>query len=115
MSAAKKHDNTSPTDAINIVVKMVIINVSGELIIVVEDNPKAIEEASNNEDEMSSLSSTPRMSSSRTPLQPNLVTTECPARKSFISNTAPSINAIDSNKSSCPIDSTATENGQVVM
>ena len=45
---------------------------SGEVIIVMEVNPKAIEEASNNEDEMSSLLSTPGMSSNRTPTQPNL-------------------------------------------
>ena len=73
-------------------------------------NPKAIEEASNNEDEMSSLSSTPGMSPNRTPPQPNMGATECPARKALFRNTAPSINEIDSNKASCPIGSTATEN-----
>ena len=59
MSAAKKHDNTSPTATINSVVKMISNDVSGEVRRVVEGNPKAIEEASNNEDEMSYLSSTP--------------------------------------------------------
>ena len=54
---------------------------------------------------------TPGTSSNRTPPQPNLGATECPARKALFSNTAPSINAIDSNGASCPINSTATENG----
>ena len=63
MSPAKKHDNTSPTAAINSVVKIISNDVSGEVIRVVEGNPKAIEEASNNEDEMTYFSSTPGMSS----------------------------------------------------
>ena len=98
MSAAKNHNNTSPTAAINSVVIMIGNNVSSEVRRVVEGNPKAIEEASNNEYEMSSLSSTHGMSSNRTPPQPNLGATECPARKALFSNTATSINAIDSNK-----------------
>ena len=110
MSAEKNHDNTSPTAAINGIVKMISNNVSGEVRRVVEGNPKAIEEASNNEDEMSSLSLTPGVSSNRTPPQPSLGATECPARKALFSNTAPSINAIDSNEDSCTINSTATKN-----
>ena len=51
------------------------------------------------------------MSSNRTTPQPNLGATEFPACKALFSNTAPSINAIDSNEASCPIDSTVTENG----
>ena len=53
------------------------------------------------------------MSSNRTPLQPNLCVTECPAHKALFSNTALSINAIDSNKASYPINSTATKNGPI--
>ena len=89
MGAAKKHDNTSPTAAIYSVVKMISNDVSGEVRRVVEGNPKAIEEASNNENEITSLSSTPGMSSNRTPPQPNLGATECPARKALFSNTDP--------------------------
>ena len=110
MSAAKNHDNTSPTAAINSVVKMISNNVSGEVRRVVEGNMKAIKEASNNEDEMSSLLSTPRMSSNRPPPQPNLGVTECPACKALFSNTTPLINTIDINEAACPIDSTATKN-----
>ena len=75
-----------------------------------EGNPKAIKEASNNEDEMSSLSSTPGMSSNITTPQPNLGATECPSHKALFSNTPTSINAIDSNEASFTIDSTATKN-----
>ena len=62
MSAAKNHDNTSPTAAINSVVKMISNNVSGEVRRVVEGNPKSIKEAYNHEDEISSLPSTPGIS-----------------------------------------------------
>ena len=83
---------------------------SGEVRRVLEGNPKAIREASNNEDEMSSLSSTPGMSSNITPPQPSLGATECPACKALFSNTTPLINTIDINEAACPINSTATKN-----
>ena len=90
---------------------MISNDVSGEVRRVVKGNPKAIEEVSNNENEMSPLSLTPGMSSNITTPQQNLGATECLVHKDVFSTTAPSINAIDSNKSSCPIDSMATENG----